>query len=65
MSLSVQQREQYSRHLSLPQIGEAGQEKLFAARSNVRTVDRSNDRSNLGYRGGHGYSHPAPSRRSY
>ncbi len=32
MSLSAQQREQYSRHLSLPQIGEAGQEKLFAAR---------------------------------
>jgi molybdopterin-synthase adenylyltransferase len=32
VSLSDQQREQYSRHLSLPQIGEAGQEKLFAAR---------------------------------
>jgi molybdopterin/thiamine biosynthesis adenylyltransferase len=32
VSLSAQQREQYSRHLSLSQIGEAGQEKLFAAR---------------------------------
>ena len=32
MSLSAEQRERYSRHLSLSQIGEAGQEKLFAAR---------------------------------
>jgi molybdopterin/thiamine biosynthesis adenylyltransferase len=32
MSLTAGQRERYARHLSLPQIGEAGQERLFAAR---------------------------------
>jgi molybdopterin/thiamine biosynthesis adenylyltransferase len=32
MSLSPDERERYSRHFSLPQIGEAGQERLFAAR---------------------------------
>lgn len=30
MSLSIQQQSRYARHLSLPEIGQTGQEKLFA-----------------------------------
>ncbi|MFB3777743.1 MAG: ThiF family adenylyltransferase [Bryobacteraceae bacterium] len=32
MSLSRQQRDRYARHLTLPEIGEAGQERLLASR---------------------------------
>ena len=38
MSLSTAERERYRRHLALREIGEAGQEKLKAARVLPRAV---------------------------
>ena len=45
MTLNASERERYSRHLLLPEIGLAGQEKLQAAR--VAVVGAGGDRKSV------------------